>query len=289
MDRIAASGEVSEIPFSTNDPYPQAIAWEPGADIWFASSVGGAIGHVSTAGKFTAYPVAGKPWDLVFGAGGVPWFTSEEGIGRISLEGELSLVVPFAGGAKRIVNGPDGRLWFSSGSEGVVGRIGPGGLTSQVELRSSHRRVFDIADGPKGTVWYTAEDDTPCEGGGGTCLAFDASHKSVVIGRITPAPPKAVIRATGSVVHRRRAALRVACMDGTAARTCRGWIRLAIPSGPALIRRRFQLQADATHAIVLPIGRRARQAIATRGNRRLVAVIEVRGRRTSGRSIAISG
>ena len=62
MDRITASGEVTEIPFSTNDSYPQAIAWGPDADIWFASSFGSSIGHVSTAGKFTAYPVPGKPW-----------------------------------------------------------------------------------------------------------------------------------------------------------------------------------------------------------------------------------
>jgi virginiamycin B lyase len=287
IDRIDTSGQVTEIPFSTKESAPEAIAWGPDVDIWFASSLGGVIGHVSTTGQFTEYAVPGQPRDLVFGPGGVPWYTSTEGVGSISLAGELSPVVPFPGGGKRIVAGPDGRLWFSSGTEGLIGRIGPSGLTSQIKLRSSHRSVFDLAAGPQGTVWYTAEDITPCEGGGGTCMAINANRPSVFIGRITPAPPKAVIRAAGSSASRRQAKLEVSCMDGPAAGACRGRIRLAVPNGPTLVQRRFRLEVDGTKAIVLPIGRMARRVVAARRNSRLIAAVETKGGRIARRVLTI--
>jgi virginiamycin B lyase len=287
IDRITASGQVTEIPFSTKESGPGAIAWGPDVDVWFASGSAGVIGHVSTTGQFTEYPVPGQPRDLVFGPGGVPWFTSAEGVGSISLAGELSPVSPFPGGGKRIVPGPDGRLWFSSGTEGVIGRVGPGGLTSLVKLRSSNRSVFDLAAGPQNTVWYTAEDTTPCEGGGGTCMAVYASRPSVLIGRITPAPLKAVVRAAGSSLNRRQAKLEVSCMDGPATGVCRGWIRLAVPNGPTLVQHRFRLEADGTKAIVLPIGRMARRVVAARGNSRLIAAVETKGGRIAKRALTI--
>jgi virginiamycin B lyase len=287
IDRITTSGQVAEIPFSTNETGPGAIAWGPDIDVWFASASDGVIGHVSTAGQFTEYPVPGQPRDLVFGPGDGLWFTSAEGVGRISLAGELAPVVPFPGGGKRIVFGPDGRLWFSSGTEGVIGRVSPNGLPSQIKLRSSKRSVFDLATGPQGTVWYTAEDTTPCEGGGGTCMAVNANRPSTFIGRITPAPSKAVIRAAGSSASRRQVRLEVACMDGVGAGVCRGRVRIAIPNGPTLLQRRFRLEADATKVIVLPIGRIARKAIAARGNGRLIAAVETKGGRIARRALAI--
>jgi virginiamycin B lyase len=290
IDRITTSGQVTEIPFSTQESGPGAIAWGPDVDVWFASGRDGTIGHVSTAGQFTEYAVPGQPRDLVFGPGGVPWFTSAEGVGSISLAGELSPITPFPGGGKRIVAGPDGRLWFSSDTMGVIGRVGPSGLTSQIKLRSSYSSVFDLAAGPKGTVWYTAEDATPCEGGGGTCMAVSANKPSVLIGRITPAPPKTVVRVAGSIVARHRARLEIACMDGKATNAaCRGSIRLVIPNGPLVAKRRFQLAADGTKTIVLAIGREGRRAIAARGNRRLITVTKTNGGPTTRRRLTISG
>lgn len=286
IGRVTTTGLFSEIPFSTKDSWPQAITWGPDVDLWFASSTGGTIGHVSTAGQFTQYPVPGEPRDLVFGPGGIPWFTSAEGVGNISLSGELSPTIPFPGGAKRIVTGRDGRLWFSSGTEGVVGRVGPGGLTSRVRLRSSNRSVFDLAAGPNGTAWYTAEDTTPCEWGGGTCMAFNANRPSVLIGRITTVPLKAVIK-LGSSANRRRAKLELACMDGPATGVCRGKVRLAIPNGPTLARGHFQLRADDTKTIALSLGPAARKAINTRGNSRLVAVLEAKGGQIARRALTI--
>lgn len=287
IDRITASGQVSEIPFSTGDSWPNSIAWGPDVDIWFASSAGGVIGHVSQAGQLTQYRVPGEPRDLVFGPGGIPWYTSAEGVGSISLSGQLSPVVPFPGGAKRIITGPDGRLWFSSGTQGVLGRVSPGGLSSRVKLRSPHRSVFDLAAGPHRTVWYTAEDSTPCEGGGGSCMALDADKPSVTIGRITPAPRRAVIRAAGSSLSRRQAKLEVACTDGQATGACHGQVRLAVPNGPTVAHRRFRLGADDTRMIVLSLGRDARKILAVRGKGELNAVVEADGGQTARRSLAI--
>ena len=286
IDRITTSGLVGEVPFSTSDPWPDAIAWGSDVDVWFASSAGRTIGHVSAAGQFTEYPVSSEPRDLVFGPGGIPWFTSAEGVGSISLSGQLSPVVSFPGGAKRIINGPDGRLWFSSDSKSVIGRVGPGGLVSRVKLRSDERSVFDLAVGPNGTVWYTGEDTTPCEGGGGTCMAIDANKPSTFIGRITPAPLKTGISA-GSSLTRRQAKLELSCMDGHANGTCRGRIRLAIPNGPTLARHRFQLHVDGAKTIGLSLGPKAVKAMNARGSNRLIAVAETKGGQTARRSLAI--
>lgn len=286
--RITPSGEVSEIPFSSAErASPQAIAWGADGNLWFAERFGDVIGHVSTTGQFTEYPVPGAPRDLILGPDGVPWYTSTEGIGRISLSGELSPVVPFPGGGRQMASGPDGRLWFSSGTEGVIGRIDPNGLISEVTLQSSHRNVSDIAAGPKGSVWYLAEDDTGCEGGGATCMAFDAFRKPVIIGRIDALPPRAAVRAVGSAVGLRQGRLEIACMDGGAFGACSGSMRLVIPNGPPVAKRRFRLATDTTQTIVLAIGRQGRRAIATRGNDRLIAVVETKGGQTTRRRLAL--
>jgi hypothetical protein len=119
-------------------------------------------------------------------------------------------------------------------------------------------------------------------------MAYDQSHESAVIGRIVPGSPKAAIRAAGSSIDRRRAALEVTCIEGMATGVCHGWIRLGVPNGPTLSKRRFQLKADRTKTIVLPIGRKVRGIISARGNHRLVAVTEINGGRTARRSLAIA-
>jgi virginiamycin B lyase len=287
LDRVGPTGEVSEIPFSTNDSLPQAITWGPDGDVWFTGGWDGVIGHVSTAGHFIEFPVPGHPGDIVSGPGEVLWFASEEGIGRISTTGQLLPLVPFAGGARQIIAGPDGRLWFSGGVEGVIGRVSPSGSTSKIALQSSHRRLSDIATGPKGTVWFTADDDTPCEGGGGTCMAFEAIRKTAVVGSVTPAPPRTVVVPAGSAVHRHRAKLEATCNDGKVSVGCRGMIRLVVPNGPTLAKRRFHLAADETKAVFLSIGQRGRMAIAARGARRLIAITETVGGPTARRRLAI--
>jgi virginiamycin B lyase len=288
LDRITPTGEVSEIPFSTKDALPRAIAWGPDGDAWFTGGWDGVIGHVSTAGHFVEFPVPGHPRDIVAGPGGVLWFTSEEGIGRISTSGQLLPPIPIAGGAQQIIAGPDGRLWFSSGAEDAIGRVGPSGRTSQIALQSSHRHLSDIAPGPRETVWFTADDDTPCEGGGGTCMAFDAIHKTAVIGRIVPAPPMTVVEAARSVVYPRRAKLEIACLDGKATNVCRGSVRLAIPNGPTVARRGFRVAADGKKIVILAIGRRGRQVMRARGNRRLIAVVETKGGPITRRRLLLS-
>jgi virginiamycin B lyase len=81
------------------------------------------------------------------------WFTDENGIGRITMDGSIShfpLANPYG---IDITTGPDGNLWFAVSYTDQVGRITPAG----------RQRIWDvdpncypqtIASGADGALWF---------------------------------------------------------------------------------------------------------------------------------------
>ncbi len=83
------------------------------------------------------------------------WFTEQNPnrIGRITTFGtitEFALTSDVSAGPSGITSGPDGALWFVSGS--YVGRITPAGTISQFPL--SRGPGTSIATGPDGALWF---------------------------------------------------------------------------------------------------------------------------------------
>ena len=94
------------------------------------------------------------------GPDGALWFTTEDGIGRITTNGTVtsySVGVPVSSpsGSGAITVGPDGALWFTT--EDGIGRITTTGVVTPTRSAACST-LSGITSGPDGNLWFTAED-----------------------------------------------------------------------------------------------------------------------------------
>src|SRR5256885_1213622 len=73
---------------------PQFITAGPDGNLWFTALSGNAIGRITTAGSFTAFPIptaSSGPQGITAGPDGNMWFTERDGnkIGRITPSGAI--------------------------------------------------------------------------------------------------------------------------------------------------------------------------------------------------------
>ena len=111
---------------------PTAIATAPDGSVWFVLRGVNAIGHLTTAGKLTAFPVTAPGSglsSLAVASDGTVWFTDAKAnrIGSISPSGEVNeKPIPTASaGLSGITIGPDGRIWFAETASGKIGYVTP--------------------------------------------------------------------------------------------------------------------------------------------------------------------
>lgn len=133
-----------------------------------------AASALSLTGRSAATPtvasVLSNPHDIATGSDGALWVTDERGLVRVTTSGKMTRALDVQGGAWRIVEGPDRALWFTAPRAMRIGRLVPGGQPTYYGLG---RTPDDVAAGPDGNVWFTADESGPDERGR--------------VGRITPA------------------------------------------------------------------------------------------------------
>lgn len=271
VGRMTPAGQVSEFPLPGKELGPFAITAGPDGNVWFTESNANKIGRITPSGQITEFAIptdGAHPSDIVVGPDGNVWFTEQRlrppaAIGRIDPSGQitefpLSSASAYPG---QIVVGPDGRLWFTYGV-GAIGTISPRGEITRVEL--PHDTQLDgIAAGPESSVWYTADGDPPCMGGGSSCM-MQIPQEPGIVGRVEPAQLSVEI---GSRLARARggwARLRLSCNGGKADAVCRGIVSLSIRikvhsggrgqtmSGSASIaRRHYAIAVDESRTISL--------------------------------------
>jgi streptogramin lyase len=78
------------------------------------------------------------------------WFTEQNAIGRISLDGTLTEFP--AAGASNIVAGPDGKLWFTEPS--AIGQITPAGQITEFPLPNIGFSPTDITGNLDANLWF---------------------------------------------------------------------------------------------------------------------------------------
>ncbi|MEI9849668.1 MAG: hypothetical protein WDN24_01090 [Sphingomonas sp.] len=151
--RIAPDGEVGEFPIPTANSRPIAIARAPdGKSMWFSQEAGGKVARIGMDGRFAEFPVPLTQRDailagLAFDGDGNLWvqqyvnppatgatasdYVVKLGPGLLEAPaGDLSNVsieyfkAPSQGTVMhRIVQGPDGNIWFTELGRNRVGRI----------------------------------------------------------------------------------------------------------------------------------------------------------------------
>ncbi len=146
--------------------YAVGIVSGPDGNLWFTESNGEgpnpggspplptAIGRLTPAGTMTEYPWV-QASDIIVGPDRGLWFIANFfSLGRATLQGVLSGITfqPAINGLNAITLGPDGNVWFTSGS---VGKISLTGEATQYAVPTPNANAFDIVAGPDGNLWFT--------------------------------------------------------------------------------------------------------------------------------------
>jgi virginiamycin B lyase len=141
---------------------PAGITQGPDGALWFAEFNGNRIGRIDVSGNITEFGgVTGSPDRITAGPDGNMWFTEpfpfDNKIGRITPAGvitEFQLANPAT--PRDIVTGPDGNLWFTEYDAGMLARITPDGVVTQVQkVRGG---PWGIGQGAGNTIWLTLFD-----------------------------------------------------------------------------------------------------------------------------------
>ncbi len=131
-------------------------------------------GTVSFIGNpYRIYPTKGAVFDVAFGPHNSIWYAECEAnencdIGRIQPDGTPK-VVGKTEYVDRLVEGPDGNMWFTEGEQGrelagpTIGRVTPDGKVTQFTIRTLRERTafgtFSIlAARDKSAIWFTEID-----------------------------------------------------------------------------------------------------------------------------------
>lgn len=305
IGRMTPTGQASEFPLAGKELGLTALAAGPDGNVWFTESNANKIGRVTPSGQITEFAIPtdeARPSGIVTGPDGNVWFTEQRlnspaAIGRIDPSGQIA-EFPLSGDAaypEQIVAGVDGRLWFTNGV-GAVGMIAPNGHSTRIAL-PRRSQVRAIAAGSEGDIWYAADGDPPCEGGGGTCM-MQIPKEPGVIGRIEPAPLSAEIAGYRATLRGRWARLKLACAGGNADELCRGTLRLTVKARGRrgrraartllLAQRRYALATDTSRVFGLRLRPRG---LPSRHHARLgaQATVTTAGGQTSSRRVVLVG
>lgn len=303
---MTPGGEIAEFALPT-ESYPGAITAGSDGNVWFAEQGQGrsAIGRITPQGQVTDFRLPhgpGRRIAITAGPDGNVWFTEVLGaessvIGRVTPGGRIK-EFPLPEEKRwpgEIATGPDGRLWFAYGPR-LIGRITPSGRLTRIDLPRGE--PVGLTAGQDDRIWYTAENEGACEGGGGSCQIRIPTPG--IVGRITPAPLAIAIPRQSAKAKGRWMKVRLSCEEGDATDVCRGTLRLtarvrrAHASGRrwrtmTLARRRYRLDTDSTRAFSLRLNHNALDMLAPRRRLRARLTARLRGGRPANRSIALTG
>jgi streptogramin lyase len=273
VGRLTPTGQVSEFPLAGKELGLSAITGGPDGNVWFTESAANRIGRVSPSGQITEFatPTDGaRPSGIATGPDGNLWFTEQgagPAVGRVTPSGQFTeFPLPKENSYPgQIIAGPDGRLWFEYGV-GTIGTVSPQGKITRIDL-PRRTAVNAIAAGPGGNVWYTAEGDSPCLGGGGSCMMRIPKDPGIV-GRIEPGPIAVEIENTRAFVHRRWTKVKLGCGGGHVGDPCSGVLRLSLPNDDSphrgaprrtilIAQRPYALVADESRAVSVRLTRQA--------------------------------
>lgn len=279
--RVAPDGKVESFAPPQPESGPEELGLEaitlgPDGNFWFTEYFKDRIGRITPSGEITEFPVGSRPLGITSGPDGNLWFAGGAKVGRITPTGRVSeFAAPKDGALGPIVTGPDGRLWFRTEAP-AIGRLTPSGRASEIKLPSAERNLSRLTSGPEGAVWYSSAGDPPCEGGGGTCLAFIPRH-SGVIGRVKPGPLSVAIKKVNPAAGRHRVSIGLTCEGGKASSSCAGTVRLRSRRGARFLvgRARFHLLADARKQVQVRLSRRGGALLARRNRLGVIAKVSL--------------
>ncbi|MGO8955857.1 MAG: hypothetical protein ACLQFR_00570 [Streptosporangiaceae bacterium] len=160
LDVTPAASKIVEYPVPTAGSAPEGVTVTSNGVGWFTESVGNKIGRITTAGKFTEWPIPPAQWDsgqpqgITVGSDGNLWFTTYSYIGRMTRSGTFSLFpITHYNYAYDITLGPDGNVWFTEVG-GMIGYATPTGAVTEYSLGQGIQPAYITSLGS--SLWFTA-------------------------------------------------------------------------------------------------------------------------------------
>jgi streptogramin lyase len=134
LARIGTDGLETRFPLPEEAPagYPGEIVAGPDGALWFGKQRGGVLGRMTTGGEVTQIPVPGgrQTYALSSGPYDSVWYSN--GGGRIGwtmpgvATGEPACINSCRAPISALAEGPEGKLWFAAGVEGMALYSTPG-------------------------------------------------------------------------------------------------------------------------------------------------------------------
>ena len=131
--RIHPTGEMLTYDIQSYDAQPVGIAQGPDGNMWFAERGARKIGRITPGGTIAEfavqYPMTTGPIQIARGSDNAMYFASDDGFGRVALNGEITLFVTGPQVASgRLVQAADGSLWLGTGDGYVTHFVPPNGV-----------------------------------------------------------------------------------------------------------------------------------------------------------------
>jgi virginiamycin B lyase len=136
-------------------------------NIWFTESTGGNawVGRLTTGGALTEFPVTPgtvPQVGIAFGSDGALWFIDDHNmVNRMTTTGTVTNRYAItAGGGDQMVSGPDGALWFTEYSSGMIGRITTSGALSEFPIPTANSLPNGIAFAADGSLYFSEDTNS---------------------------------------------------------------------------------------------------------------------------------
>lgn len=158
---LSAASDFSTFAIPTPSSNPFGIAVDDIDNVWFTERSANQIGLIQN-GHLNEYqiPTAGSQPTAIAMDGEDPWFieSNADKIGEDDLHygtfREFPLQ-PAQGTPQRIVQGPDGNLWFTLDNPAGIGVINNSGVDTVYPISTPGSAPLGIIDGPNGTLAFT--------------------------------------------------------------------------------------------------------------------------------------
>jgi len=167
--RVTPSGIITEFPLSLTDSVGHITAG-PDGNLWL--TMPGRIARITPNGNITRFALSNDPAVTVFpgaitaGADGNLWFEADvqtgsqipRHIGRMTLNGAVTIFPGNLANVEDITAGPDGNVWFTEDFPvSKIGRITPSGVLDEFSpvFGPGAFNPFRITAGPDGNMWFT--------------------------------------------------------------------------------------------------------------------------------------
>ncbi|HLK69415.1 MAG TPA: hypothetical protein VKU19_38555, partial [Bryobacteraceae bacterium] len=158
LGRIDTAGNVRHFQ-SGGGPQGNWIQTGPDGALWHEATSN--VARMDTSGNYSApygVLVDDTLQGLGFGQDGSMWVTVQlsprdsGNLRRLTLAGQVTAEYTVLSGVGPITLGPDGAMWFETGSG--LGRIGANGEVTTLPIHTSGS-ISDLISGPDGALWFT--------------------------------------------------------------------------------------------------------------------------------------